>query len=210
MLCIGIGVIITKRGLFQPQMAKGVSVLAMASGGPRYDGGYRADVWDVQNVGLPSLIFSSMVSAFTPSNISAAGSLVIVALLYQTIGLALAWIVREVFYVPVDFQWGILTVSSSLLACSMYIPVRAGLSVTDGHHLKLGQLADCHYPDDRERRAVQWDHRCRARRGLCLVSLFRNLRKAHLVEPILTRKLVYPGDEHGILPPRSAQGGCGL
>lgn len=51
-----------------------------------------------------------MVTAFTPSNIAAAGSLIIVALLYQTVGFVLAWLVREIFYVPVDFQWGILTV----------------------------------------------------------------------------------------------------
>jgi hypothetical protein len=37
-----------------------------------------------------------------------------VAVLYMVIGLALGWIVREVFYVPHDFHYGILVVSSSV------------------------------------------------------------------------------------------------
>jgi predicted permease len=59
---------------------------------------------------LPALIFSSIVTAFTHENISAFGSLAMVAILYQILGLSLAWIVREVLYVPMDFQWGILVV----------------------------------------------------------------------------------------------------
>lgn len=66
---------------------------------------------DRQNVSLPALIFSSIVTAFTPDNISAFGSLAMVAILYQVLGLSLALVVREIFYVPMDFQWGILVVS---------------------------------------------------------------------------------------------------
>lgn len=69
---------------------------------------------ELQNVGLPALIFSSVVSAFTPDNIAAFGPLAMVAVLYMVIGLALGWIVREVFYVPHDFHYGILVVSSFL------------------------------------------------------------------------------------------------
>lgn len=39
-----------------------------------------------------------------------------VAILYQILGLSLAWIVREVLYVPMDFQWGILVVCPFLAA----------------------------------------------------------------------------------------------
>ena len=52
-----------------------------------------------------------MVTAFTPDNISAFGSLAVVAILYQVVGALLAWLIREFFYVPMDFQWGILVVS---------------------------------------------------------------------------------------------------
>ena len=55
-----------------------------------------------------------MITAFNPDNISAFGSLALVAILYQVLGGALAWIVREMFYVPFDFQWGILVVSQTL------------------------------------------------------------------------------------------------
>ncbi len=63
---------------------------------------------------LPALIFSSIVTAFTPDNISAFGSLAMVAILYQTLGVIMAWLVREIFFVPMDFQWGILVVSHIL------------------------------------------------------------------------------------------------
>jgi len=53
-----------------------------------------------------------MVTAFTPDNISAFGSLAVVAVLYQAIGAFLAWLIREFFYVPTDFQWGTLVVST--------------------------------------------------------------------------------------------------
>lgn len=65
---------------------------------------------DGQNVSLPALIFSSVVSAFTPDNIAAFGPLAMVAILYMFIGLFMGWIVREVFYVPHDFYYGILVV----------------------------------------------------------------------------------------------------
>jgi hypothetical protein len=51
-----------------------------------------------------------MVSAFTPENIGAFGPLAMLAILYQVLGLSMAWIIREVFYVPMDFRWGILVV----------------------------------------------------------------------------------------------------
>lgn len=33
------------------------------------------------------------------------------AFLYQAIGAALAFIIREIFYVPMDYWWGIIVVS---------------------------------------------------------------------------------------------------
>jgi hypothetical protein len=48
-----------------------------------------------------------------------------VAILYMVIGLSLGWIVREVFYVPHDFHYGILVVSFSWAS--------------------LGRVADCRW-----------------------------------------------------------------
>ncbi|WVW78207.1 hypothetical protein I302_100158 [Kwoniella bestiolae CBS 10118] len=89
MICIGLGIVLTKRCNFQPVNAKGVSILSL-------------------NISLPLLIFGSMVSAFTSDNIKAFGPLIMVAIIYQFIGLLFAWITRELFYVPKDFHHGIL------------------------------------------------------------------------------------------------------
>lgn len=62
----------------------------------------------MKNVALPCLIFSSMVSAFTPENISAFGPLAMMAIIYQLLGLIGSLIIRELFYVPRDFRWGVL------------------------------------------------------------------------------------------------------
>ncbi|WVQ69498.1 uncharacterized protein L199_007718 [Kwoniella botswanensis] len=89
MICIGLGIVLTKKCNFQPVNAKGVSILSL-------------------NISLPLLIFGSMVSAFTPENIKAFGPLFMVAVVYQLIGLLFAVITRELFYVPKDFHHGIL------------------------------------------------------------------------------------------------------
>ncbi|OCF77171.1 membrane protein [Kwoniella mangroviensis CBS 8886] len=89
MICIGLGIVLTKKCNFQPVNAKGVSILSL-------------------NISLPLLIFGSMVSAFTPENIKAFGPLFMVAVVYQLIGLLFALITRELFYVPKDFHHGIL------------------------------------------------------------------------------------------------------
>ncbi|WVQ80223.1 hypothetical protein IAT38_002328 [Cryptococcus sp. DSM 104549] len=89
MICIAIGYVITKKGLFAPANAKGVSILSL-------------------NVGLPALVFGSMISAFDTENIKAFGDLTVVAVVYMLLGLAFSYAVREFFYVPADFQYGIL------------------------------------------------------------------------------------------------------
>ncbi|KAJ7146923.1 hypothetical protein C8R44DRAFT_864635 [Mycena epipterygia] len=57
------------------------------------------------NITYPSLIFSKIVPAFSVQNISA---LVLVAVLYQILGILIAWIVSQFFWVPHRFRWGIL------------------------------------------------------------------------------------------------------
>ncbi|WVQ75815.1 hypothetical protein IAR50_005448 [Cryptococcus sp. DSM 104548] len=92
-ICIVVGYMITRKGIFAPANAKGVSILSL-------------------NVALPALIFGSMVSALSVDNAPAMGSLVIVAFLYQIIGLLFAWLIKELFYVPADFRYGILVMGA--------------------------------------------------------------------------------------------------
>ncbi|WOO76965.1 putative transporter [Vanrija pseudolonga] len=88
-LCIVAGFITTKAGMLPPSAAKGISLVTM-------------------NISLPCLIFGSMVSAFTPHNVAAMGPLVLVAVIYEILGLLCAFIVKEIAWVPKDFRWGIL------------------------------------------------------------------------------------------------------
>lgn len=67
---------------------------------------------DDKNISLPAIIFASVVPSFTSSNISAFGGLTLVALIYMATGAVFGGIVKEIFYVPADFQWGILVVRS--------------------------------------------------------------------------------------------------
>ncbi|KAL8292621.1 hypothetical protein RQP46_001233 [Phenoliferia psychrophenolica] len=89
LLTIGCGFFLTKKGLFPPAASKGYAQVSM-------------------NCGLPALLFSSMVSSFNQQNISNFGPLCMVALLCQALGLSIAVVIRELFYVPAEFQWGIL------------------------------------------------------------------------------------------------------
>jgi predicted permease len=83
------GFVLAKRGLFPPEASRGASHLSMT-------------------IGLPCLIFASVVPAFNSDNIRFLGPLCLSALVYQASGLALGFIIRECFYVPVDFRYGIL------------------------------------------------------------------------------------------------------
>lgn len=53
-----------------------------------------------------------MVTAFTPENLVAFGPLLFVAVMYEAIGFVLAAITRELFFVPLDFRWGILVMGA--------------------------------------------------------------------------------------------------
>ncbi|KAF9445655.1 hypothetical protein P691DRAFT_709983 [Macrolepiota fuliginosa MF-IS2] len=60
------------------------------------------------NITLPCLLFSKIVPAFTTDNIKALGPLVLIAVLYEALGLAFAWITKRFFWVPHRFRYGIL------------------------------------------------------------------------------------------------------
>lgn len=61
-----------------------------------------------QNITLPCLMFSKIVPAFTPQNISVLGPLVTVALIYESLGLLTAWLVKRFCWVPHRFRYGII------------------------------------------------------------------------------------------------------
>ncbi|KAJ7438095.1 auxin efflux carrier transmembrane protein [Mycena galericulata] len=88
-ICVGCGFAITKADIFPPVAARGTGQILL-------------------NITLPSLMFSKIVPAFTSQNISALGPLVLVAFIYEGMGLVLAWLVSQVFWVPHRFRWGIL------------------------------------------------------------------------------------------------------
>lgn len=65
---------------------------------------------DSQGICLPALIFSSIVPSFNSSNINSIGPLLMTAIFYEVCGLIMAFLIREVFWVPHNFQYGILII----------------------------------------------------------------------------------------------------
>ncbi|KZT24321.1 auxin efflux carrier [Neolentinus lepideus HHB14362 ss-1] len=85
----GCGFAITKADIFPPIAARGAGQIAL-------------------NITLPSLMFSKIMSAFNSDNISALGPLVLVAMLYEVVGIVMAWIIKQFFWVPHRFRHGII------------------------------------------------------------------------------------------------------
>lgn len=102
------GVFITKADIFPPVAARGAGQIAL-------------------NITLPCLLFSKIVPAFTTDNIkalgelqfcagnsicsiesSSTGPLVLVAVLYEALGIVLAWLIRQFYWVPHRFRFGFL------------------------------------------------------------------------------------------------------
>lgn len=88
-IAIFIGYVVARTGLFPPAASRSSSQLTM-------------------NVALPCLIFSNIVPAFTPSNISAIGPLMLLAVIYIFVGFASGLIIREICFVPRNFWQGII------------------------------------------------------------------------------------------------------
>ncbi|KAF4613989.1 hypothetical protein D9613_007634 [Agrocybe pediades] len=89
MFCVSCGIGITKADIFPPVAAAGAGQVLL-------------------NITLPCLMFSKIVPAFTADNVGALGPLIFVALLYEGIGMLLAFIVKQFFWVPHRFRYGIL------------------------------------------------------------------------------------------------------
>ncbi|KAH8111143.1 auxin efflux carrier [Phellopilus nigrolimitatus] len=88
-ICTAGGFIITKADIFPLVAARGAGQIML-------------------NITYPSLMFSKIVPAFTSENISALGPLVLVGVTYELLGILLAWIIKQFFWVPHRFRYGIL------------------------------------------------------------------------------------------------------
>ncbi|KAJ7080620.1 auxin efflux carrier transmembrane protein [Mycena belliarum] len=88
-ICVAAGYGVTKAELFPANAARGAGQIML-------------------NITVPSLMFSKIVPAFTSQNISALGPLILIAVIYQGMGMLFAWITKQFFWVPHRFRWGIL------------------------------------------------------------------------------------------------------
>ncbi|KAJ2915823.1 hypothetical protein MD484_g4581, partial [Candolleomyces efflorescens] len=90
-LAIGVacGFVITRLDMFPPIAARGASQIIL-------------------NVTMPCLMFSKIVPAFNADNIRVFGPLLLVAGTYQLLGIVLAWIIKQFFWVPHRFRHGLL------------------------------------------------------------------------------------------------------
>ncbi|KAG6331999.1 hypothetical protein ID866_7093 [Astraeus odoratus] len=54
------------------------------------------------------LFFSKIVPTFNSQSLSSLGPLVLIAVLYEAIGITMSWIIKQLFWVPHRFRYGIL------------------------------------------------------------------------------------------------------
>ncbi|KAK0220435.1 auxin efflux carrier [Armillaria fumosa] len=83
------GFVITKADIFPAAAARGAGQIAL-------------------NITMPCLMFSKMVPAFSSSNISVLGPLFTIGAIYQFMGIGLAWLIKQFFWVPHRFRYGML------------------------------------------------------------------------------------------------------
>lgn len=88
-ICTASGFVITKADIFPAVAARGTGQVIL-------------------NIAFPCLMFSKIVPAFTSQNVHALGPLVLVAVIYEALGMLLAWIIGQIFWVPHQFRFGIL------------------------------------------------------------------------------------------------------
>ncbi|KIO24794.1 hypothetical protein M407DRAFT_212057 [Tulasnella calospora MUT 4182] len=88
-LTTAFGIFLTKKDLFGGVAAKGTGQIIL-------------------NITLPALLFSKVVPSFTSDNIRALGPLILIGSLYQLFGFLFALLVRQFFWVPHRFRYGIL------------------------------------------------------------------------------------------------------
>ncbi|KAH9167702.1 auxin efflux carrier [Lactarius sanguifluus] len=88
-LSVGAGFALTKADLFSTEAARGAAQIVL-------------------NISMPCLLFSRIVPSFNPQNIGSLAPLTVVGLLYSVVGGAMAWVIKQFFWVPHRFRYGIL------------------------------------------------------------------------------------------------------
>ncbi|KAI9452144.1 hypothetical protein F5148DRAFT_521297 [Russula earlei] len=89
-LDVGAGFALTKANVCPPHAARGCAQIALR----------------VYRLAVPGLL--PHVPAFTPQNISTLAPLTVAGLLYGIAGVVMAWAIRQAFWVPHRFRYGIL------------------------------------------------------------------------------------------------------
>jgi predicted permease len=109
-LTIGAGFALEKADLFSAQAARGAAQVVLVS---------KPDIafWQQchgalmearQNIAIPCLLFSRIIPSLNLQNIGSLAPLTVVGVLYGVLGAALAWIIKQFFWVPHRFRYGIL------------------------------------------------------------------------------------------------------
>ena len=109
-LSAAFGFAITKAHIFPLEASRGTGQIVLVSLVYNFllSRGVETHFHYRKNVTLPCLMFSKIVPAFTAQNISALGPIVAIAFLYEAIGLLMAWLVKQFFWLPHRFRYGIL------------------------------------------------------------------------------------------------------
>lgn len=127
-LCVACGFGITKAGLLPAMASLGMGQVIM-------------------NITIPSLMFSTIIPSFHSSNMAELGPLVIIAVIYMLIGMTLSWIIKQLFWVPHRFRYGILmaggwaNVSDIPIAVTLSVMAAAPFNGTDDENLAVGYIA---------------------------------------------------------------------
>ncbi|KAG2074514.1 auxin efflux carrier [Suillus decipiens] len=127
-LCVGCGFAVTKAGLLPAMAARGMGLVII-------------------NVTTPSLMFSTIVPSFNSSNITELGPLVLLAVTYMLIGITLSWIIKQLFWVPHRFRYGIVVaggwanVGDIPISVALSVMASASFNGTDDENLAVGYIA---------------------------------------------------------------------
>ncbi|KAH9963613.1 auxin efflux carrier [Russula dissimulans] len=127
-LSVAAGFVVTKANLFPTAGARGCAQLVM-------------------NIALPCLVFSRVVPAFTTQNVRSLAPLTVLGLIYGIFGMAMAWVIRLVFWVPHRFRYGILAAGGWAnygdipTAIAMGITAAAPFSGIDDENLAIAYIS---------------------------------------------------------------------
>ncbi|KAG2098716.1 auxin efflux carrier [Suillus discolor] len=127
-LCVACGFGITKAGLLPAMASRGMGQVII-------------------NVMVPSLMFSTIIPSFHSSNIAELGPLVIIAVIYMLIGITLSWIIKQLFWVPHRFRYGILmaggwaNIGDIPISVALSVTASAPFNGTNDENLAVGYIA---------------------------------------------------------------------